>query len=257
MKIGAIFSDYDGTLAPCDAPLESSVMPGEIEEPLKRLSSMIPIAIVTSKDFHFIRPRTPFASAWACVSGLEIVLPDGRMLSTPRVNGRLLEGLGYVRRHDEFGLALELKYDTDGELLAFSIDWRRTAAPPREFIESTTTELARMGLTSVHDPSWTFIDVFGARPDKGRAVKELRRLLNVTGNVLFIGDSTPDNAAFEESDVAMCVDHGQGISNLNCGFVLRYDEVGPFLHTLAEHGVSVDVRALRRKSPSRHALRDS
>ena len=65
MKISAVLSDYDGTLAPEDVSLESSSVPKEIGDSLVRLSASLPIAIVTSKDYDFIRPRTPFARAWA------------------------------------------------------------------------------------------------------------------------------------------------------------------------------------------------
>jgi len=247
LKISAIFSDYDGTLAPEDVSVESSSVPKEIEEPLRRLGSSVPVAIVTSKDYGFIRPRTGFARAWACVSGLEITLRDGRAFPATRVSGRVQDGLKCVKRRDELGLTIELKRGMTGELLGFAIDWSRASPPPGQFIKTTTAELTELGLTVVHDPTWRFLDVFGARPDKGRAVRELKRLLKVTGNVLFMGDSTADNRAFEEAEVAICVEHGQGLENLRCRFALPYYELGGFLRSLSDHDLSLDLRALRRK----------
>jgi len=246
LKISALLSDYDGTLAPEDVSLESSSVPREIGDSLLRLSSSLPIAIVTSKDHDFIRPRTPFALAWACVSGLEIVLSDGRTFATQKKRGRLLEGLEYARRRGAFGLKFELKRSTTKELLAFSMDWRMTSTPPSAFIKTTIAELRRMGLTVAHDPAQHYLDVFGARPDKGRAVKELKRLLEVSGKLLFLGDSVADNPAFEEADVGVCVAHGQTLENIKSRFVIRQDELAAFLRSLAS-AHSLDLRALKRK----------
>jgi len=247
LKISAVFSDYDGTLAPHDASLEASSVPKEIEEQLLRLSSTVPVVIVTSKDCGFVRPRTPFARAWGCVSGLEIVLSDGRTFATSQAGGRLREGLRYIRRHDESGLEIELKRSTSGGLLGFSVDWRKTSAPHPGFVKAATAELTRMGLSVAYDPPRPFLDVFVATPDKGRAVIELKRLLNISGNVLYIGDSIADNPAFEEADVAICVATGQGLADLKCGFVLRHDELGGFLRSLADSAMSLNLRTLRRR----------
>ncbi len=246
MKISALLSDYDGTLAPEDVSLDSSGLPKEIGDSLLRLSGSLPVAIVTSKDHDFIRPRTPFARAWACVSGLEIVLSDGRTFASSKASGRLLEGLKRARRSHAPGLTFELKRSTTKDLLAFSMDWRGASAPPSAFIETATAELTRMGLTVVYDPAQPYLDVFGAKPDKGRAVRELKRLLAVRGNILFLGDSVADNPAFEEADVAICVAHGQSLENVTSGFVIRQDELADFLRALADDP-SLDLRALKRK----------
>ena len=248
MKIAAVFSDYDGTLASADVSRESSSLSKDTEAALERLSSVTPVAIVTSKDIRFIRPRTPFASAWACVSGLEIVLADGVVSSSPQVNSRLEEGLEYVRQHDKTGLSLERKCDVKGKLLGFSVDWRKATTPTNDFVATTSSRLAAMGLTVVHEPSWTFIDVFGKEPDKGRAVRELRRLLKVKGNVLFLGDSTPDNSAFEESDLSVCIEHGQGLEGLACGFVIPFDKLGALLRNLAEDDLLLDLGSLEKNN---------
>jgi HAD superfamily hydrolase (TIGR01484 family) len=246
LKISALLTDYDGTLAPEDVTLESSGLPKKIGESLLRLSSSMPVAIVTSKDHGFIRPRTPFARAWACVSGLEIVLSDGRTFAASKAGSRLLEGLKYARRHDEFGLEFELKRSTTKGLLAFSMDWRRGSTPPDAFIETTHEALTKMGLTVIHDRALPYIDVFGVRPDKGHAVRELKRLLAVSGNVLFLGDSVADNPAFEEANVAICVGHGQSLDGIRSGFVVEQDEVAGFLGSLADDP-ALDLRALRKR----------
>ncbi len=246
MKIGAIFSDYDGTLAPEDVAFEASSLPKEIEEPLRFLSALVPVAIVTSKDVGFVRPRTPFARAWACVSGLEIVLSDGKAFTAQAAGDRLRDALRYVKRRDRYGLALELKRSSTKELLGFSVDWRARAPPPDEFIETATSDIVGMGLTVIHDPTRPFLDVFAAKPDKGRAVRELKRLLRVKGKVLFIGDSAADNSAFEEADLALCVTHGQSLKGVACRFAIRHEELGALLRSLAYDRLSLDPRSLAR-----------
>ena len=244
MKISAILSDYDGTLAPEDVTREASRVPKDIQDALLRLSSSVPIGIVTSKDIGFIRPRTAFARAWSCVSGIETVLSDGRVFATP-VNG-LHEALQYVKQNNS-GLTLELKRSTTGDVLGFSLDWRTAAPPAAEYIRTTIEALTRMGLTVVYDPTRPYVDFFGAKPDKGRAVRELKKLLGVSGHVLFMGNSITDNPAFEEADLAICVAHGQELKELKCGFMLRPDELGGFLQSLADDTLSLDLRTLTRK----------
>jgi hydroxymethylpyrimidine pyrophosphatase-like HAD family hydrolase len=160
---------------------------------------------------------------------------------------RLREGLNYVKRHNDFGLTLELKRSTAKELLAFSVDWRATSPPPAEFIATATANLTDMGLTVVRDQARPYLDVFGGRPDKGRAVRELRGLLGVAGSVLFLGDSTSDNSAFEEADLAICVDHGQSLEGIACRYSLKPEELGPFLRSLSDARLSLDLRRLSRR----------
>ncbi len=246
MKIGAIFSDYDGTLAPEDVAFEASRLPKEIEEPLRLLSALVPVAIVTSKDIGFVRPRTRFARAWACVSGLEIVLDNGRASAAEGAEDRLREALRYVKRRDKYGLALELKRSSTKELLGFSVDWRARPPPPDEFIEVAASDIVGMGLTVIHDSTKPFVDVFASKPDKGRAVRELKRLLGVKGKVLFIGDSAADNPAFEEADLALCVTHGQSLEGVACRFAIRQEELGALLRSLAHDRLYLDPRSLAR-----------
>ncbi|HUI00090.1 MAG TPA: hypothetical protein VLU99_05440 [Nitrososphaerales archaeon] len=245
MRLAGLFSDYDGTLAPVDVPAASSRIPESVARPLRALGTKVPVAIVTSKDHSFIRPRTPFASAWACVSGLEIVMRDGRDYADSTPGLPLRQGLDLVRRQAWTAVRLELKRSIDGRLLGFSIDWRGSRPPRR--LGQITAELEALGLHLVRDPSWPFVDVFGAVPDKGRAVARLGRLLAIEGTTLFLGDSLSDNPAFHEADVSIGVDHGQPMESLDCEFTIRRDEVPGFLASLAKANLSLDVGNLRRR----------
>jgi hydroxymethylpyrimidine pyrophosphatase-like HAD family hydrolase len=71
-KIEAIFSDYDGTLSPTSSARNvSSAVPRDLESVLWKISQIIPICIITSKDYHFLHPRTGFAWVVSCMMGIE------------------------------------------------------------------------------------------------------------------------------------------------------------------------------------------
>jgi hydroxymethylpyrimidine pyrophosphatase-like HAD family hydrolase len=55
MQIDAILSDYDGTLCPTTSINHNQdVVQLEIENALWQISDMIPVCIVSSKDFNFL-----------------------------------------------------------------------------------------------------------------------------------------------------------------------------------------------------------
>lgn len=74
-KIIAILSDYDGTLCPTtytNSKGDLGYIPVKLEEVLHFISNIIPICIISSKDFYFLYERTRnFASAISCLLGME------------------------------------------------------------------------------------------------------------------------------------------------------------------------------------------
>ncbi|HZD36850.1 MAG TPA: hypothetical protein VE130_16715 [Nitrososphaeraceae archaeon] len=71
-KIEAIFSDYDGTLCPTNSAKNvSSIIPKDLESALWKMSQIIPVCIISSKDYHFLYPRTRFAWVLSCMMGIE------------------------------------------------------------------------------------------------------------------------------------------------------------------------------------------
>lgn len=73
-KIVAILSDYDGTLCPTGSVKnKAGTIPEELEQVLWRISRQIPVCIISSKDYHFLHPRTKFASVLSCIMGIETI----------------------------------------------------------------------------------------------------------------------------------------------------------------------------------------
>ena len=75
MRIDAILSDYDGTLCPITSiNNEDNAVTKEIENILWHISEMIPVCIVSSKDFEFLHRRTRYANVTSCIMGIETLV---------------------------------------------------------------------------------------------------------------------------------------------------------------------------------------
>jgi hypothetical protein len=73
-RINAVLSDYDGTLSPT-ITLRSNAesIPEQLEGVLWEISQSIPIGIISSKDYHFLHPRTGFARILSCILCVETI----------------------------------------------------------------------------------------------------------------------------------------------------------------------------------------
>ena len=239
MRIAALFTDYDGTLADAAARREDSRVPAGVGARLRELSRRVPVGVITSKDLAFVRPRTKrFATAWSCVGGLETVVAGGPALVSEGVRD-LSRALERVRRMLPADVVLEAKRaSADGRVLGLSVDWTRSASPvEKALVEKISSFLRRSGAHIDWPQGRPYLDAFGAAPDKGAALTRLRGLLKVEGPVVYMGDSPLDNAAFERSDVAVCVYHGQPLDGLRCGRVVRYESLEGFLSSLLDDGL--------------------
>src|SRR4051812_35862447 len=94
MRIGAILSDYDGTLCPTaslksqDNNNSSFIIPKKLEKILWNISEKIDVCIVSSKDFGFLHSRIKFAKIISCIMGIETFVHKGhKMESTIGENG--------------------------------------------------------------------------------------------------------------------------------------------------------------------------
>jgi HAD superfamily hydrolase (TIGR01484 family) len=72
MKIAAILSDYDGTLCPTTSL--SNALPADLYNILLEISKIIPVCIVSSKDFHYLDSCVSFAVIISSIMGIETFL---------------------------------------------------------------------------------------------------------------------------------------------------------------------------------------
>jgi trehalose-6-phosphatase len=244
MKIAALFTDYDGTLAPADVRREDSAVPAPLLSVLSDISSRIPVAIVTSKDMEFVVPRTPFAWAWSTVLGLEVRLKDGSGVRAP-FSGDLRGTLDRVAGIMPSKVIVEEKRGTDGSLLGVSLDWRLMPGPPPAALKVAEARFRAEGFQVGSYAGAKYMDVYVAHTDKGLALRELVNLLGVRGPVMYLGDTEADNEAFEACEVGVCVEHSQRVEGLVCDYVVRNQELPSMLAALLESGFEFEEALMR------------
>lgn len=189
------------------------------------------MAIITSKDCAFVRPRTAFAKAWACTGGLEIVIAGGPRYP-PRELPYIEHSFKRIGKKLRGRVFLERKLSSDGRLLGFTVDWRLGPPLSSGTIESLTSELMENGMHVVFDRTQPFLDAYALRPDKGKAFRRLKVLLGVKSGVMFLGDSSFDNPAFQSADISVGVKHGQSIVSLRCEYFVDSTRLATLLDTL-------------------------
>jgi hypothetical protein len=90
-----------------------------------------------------------------------------------------------------------------------------------------------LGLTVFEYENQPFYDVYPTAPNKGKALQRILREMNVKEGVMYLGDSETDNSAFEESDFAVGVTHGENSpENLQCDFLVEFKDVPKLLRAL-------------------------
>ena len=247
-KIKAIFSDYDGTLVPAadvknTKTNAAAVIPAELEGILKKVSAEIPVCIISTKDYEFLRNKTTtFAWVLSCIMGIETLVlttnnnkePSDRVikkrlletgLEELQLNSEALSAIAEeIISQEEFsGLFVERKHTTDGILAGLTIDWRhlndddwwRYAPGISHFICSMVANLRREPVpVNVYVQKYSthpFIDVYSIECNKGMAFDTVISQLTEDddntsidcGNVLYLGDSENDNLAFRKAGISI------------------------------------------------------
>jgi hydroxymethylpyrimidine pyrophosphatase-like HAD family hydrolase len=73
IRISVIISDYDGTLCPTSSLKRlNNQIPPDLDKVLWDISAKIPVCILSTKDFGFLRKKVQFAKIVSCIMGLEI-----------------------------------------------------------------------------------------------------------------------------------------------------------------------------------------
>lgn len=266
-RIQAILSDYDGTLVPTENikdPKANSI-PIELEEVLKKVSSDIPVCVISTKDFKFLGERTVFARIVSCMMGIETVVLSNHW-SSRNIEKRLLQAdivtlqtnsealaaiAGEVALQKEFShMIIERKYTSDGILAGLTIDWRNlsdwssSSSGISHFISKLVANLRKPPApVSIYVQKYSmhpFIDIYGTRCDKGVAfdtvISELMDASIDNGSVLYLGDSENDNPAFRKAGVSIGIRSDTRLNpKLDCSYFLNYEELSPFLMRLREN----------------------
>jgi trehalose-phosphatase len=238
MNIKCLVTDYDGTISPIQMAKSESHVPLEIRVVLQQISRSIPVSIITTKDMHFIRSRTPFAWAWSAIGGLEMQVGK-RFLKNESLEPRLpavSQALNYAASHlRATGIEIEEKRDSERRIVAFCIDWRRAenSEKARKEADRVADYAEMLGLKVVKYENQPFCDVYPIAPDKGKALQNILRELEVKEGVMYMGDSEMDNSAFRISNISIGVIHHETrLKSLECDYLVKFEDVPNFLQTL-------------------------
>jgi len=237
-RVKSLFLDYDGTISSLNSLRSHSRVPKETRRMLQRISSHIPIIIVSTKDLSFLLPRTPFAHVWCGIAGIERKM--GNTIKEHAIPETALErialGLEYAKANATIAdLFVEEKRDSSGRTVAFCLDWRQ--ASETEGVKAKADMIAsyceKLDLKVFKHPGRPYHDVYPVVVDKGKAVGEIREELKLEDGALYMGDSEVDNLAFSACDISLGVTHDDGTQqNLACTYSVRYEEVADFLTML-------------------------
>jgi hypothetical protein len=241
-KINGLFLNYSGTISPLNATRELSRVPPDLEAVLYNIRKYIPIGIISAKDLHFILPRTPFASAWSAIDGLELKIGSELFISkgVGDVLTFLNQSLRYAKSNLKEGGVIEEKCSYTGEPMAFCVDWRQmpNETEAREMAVKIANYCRNFPLTIVEYQNKPYFDVFPCVIDKRKALQELKEKLWLSDGDIYIGNSPLDNPAFKEAAISIGVAEGEKPVDLDCKYWINFEDITGFLNHLYNNNLS-------------------
>ncbi|MGD0646228.1 MAG: trehalose-phosphatase [Candidatus Bathyarchaeia archaeon] len=235
-RIKALFLDYDGTISPINVPKSESFVPLETKRILHKIGKQIPVAIITTKTLEFVVGRTPFARAWSALGGLETRIDNvtSKAPCLQKMSPHLIEALEYSKSLSGNDLTIEEKRDSEGTVVAFSVDWRQCKDCHQAKATASTilSYCEKLPIVVMRYERQPFFDVFPCTISKGKALIELKAKLGLNDGILYMGDSKVDNPAFEIADLSIGVIHAETSKNLSCDYFVRFEDVPIFLNNL-------------------------
>jgi len=162
-----------------------------------------------------------------------------RVLKRERLDHRLPSvslAIDYAKSHiTDTGVEIEEKQDSEGNTIAFCVDWRQTkdVKTAKQEVERVANRCKTLGLRLISYGTQPFYDVCPFTPDKGWALQEMLNELAVEEGVLYMGDSETDNPAFRTSSVSLGVVHDEtALETLDCDYLVEFGQVPDFLNAL-------------------------
>jgi trehalose-6-phosphatase len=269
-RVHAILTDYDGTLVrTADAKnLEPNVVPDQLEKILKKVSSEIPVCVISTKDFEFLKDKAAtFARVLSCIMGIETLVlrnhhgsprttVEKRLLYASlqvlQLKSKTLEAIAEeVSSCEEFSdMVIERKHTSDGILAGLTIDWRHLSGDwsyykrgVTHFISSMVTNLKKSPVpVDIYVQKYSehpFVDIYSIECNKGIAfdivISELGYASVKGKRILYLGDSENDNPAFKKAGISIGIRSDERVNpTLDCSYFLNYEQLPSFLMKLKD-----------------------
>jgi HAD superfamily hydrolase (TIGR01484 family) len=263
-RVHAILTDYDGTLVPT-AHLKNpnaNIVPSKLEEILEKVCSEIPVCVISTKDFEFLKNKAAFAGILSCMMGIETLVL--RNHGSPRtIEKRLLyAGLQVlqlksepleaiaeeVNSCEEFSsMLIERKHTSDGILAGLTIDWRHLSdwsyyrRGITHFVSSMVANLKKPPVpVDIYVQKYSehpFVDIYSIECNKGVAfdtvISELPYASAHGKGTMYLGDSENDNPAFRKAGISIGIRSDARVNpKLDCSYFLDYEQLSSFLMEL-------------------------
>jgi hydroxymethylpyrimidine pyrophosphatase-like HAD family hydrolase len=277
--IRAIFSDYDGTLCPASATRDTRLgqnrIPLEIKKVLQEIAEQIPVCIISSKDYFFLKETRAFAKVISCLMGIEtLIFPSDttaaaitvdreQQQQSPPISRKLLvdkeeesENLttrsdalediakGIESKPDFRSVMVERKYTYDRRILAgLTVDWRYSdnwdyyKKGVRHFISALVTNLSKPPV-----PIHLYVQKYDFHPFVDVYIEECNK---GTAFDLVLSEISPTTGAYDigeknEDDR----ENSNNISNsIRAEDVLYLGDSENDNHAFRKAGVSIGVRS--------------
>jgi HAD superfamily hydrolase (TIGR01484 family) len=266
-RVHAILTDYDGTLVPTANVKnpKANAVPSKLEEILEKVSSEIPVCVISTKDFEFLRKKTAFARVLSCMMGIETLVLKNYIssrtiekrilhvdLQVLQLKSEVLEAIAEeITSYKEFSRVLvERKYTSDGILAGLTVDWRHHlggdwsyyGSAVNHFISRIVADLGKpqAPVVDIYVQKYSthpFLDLYSTECNKGMAFDTVISELGYTSvdckGTLFLGDSENDNPAFRKAGISIGIRSDPRLNpKLDCSYFLEYEQLSSFLMKL-------------------------
>jgi HAD superfamily hydrolase (TIGR01484 family) len=276
-RVHAILTDYDGTLVPT-AHLKNpnaNIVPSKLEEILEKVCSEIPVCVISTKDFEFLKNKAAFARVLSCMMGIETLVLrnhgsprtiEKRLLHASlqvlQLKSEPLEAIAEeVNSCEEFSsMLIERKHTSDGILAGLTIDWRHLSdwsyyrRGITHFVSSMVANLKKPPFpVDIYVQKYSehpFVDIYSIECNKGVAfdtvISELPYSSAHGKGTLYLGDSENDNPAFRKAGISIGIRSDARVNpKLDCSYFLDYEQLSSFLMKLRNNDYLFNDELLR------------